>query len=198
MSQVLSNIEVILLSIINEKPSYAYEIDKVIESRDMRRWVKIGVASIYQVLKRLEEKKLVSSQLEKEGKMPERKRYRITEPGKKALAETSKELLSDLEWFYLNLNVGLESSDCLTPDEINDCLMRRLARVRTNISRLQAMYLAETKMGFREKFVLKNLLYFRQAEESFLAEVLEEMCGEKVNLFSQNFEELFVNDLNKM
>jgi DNA-binding PadR family transcriptional regulator len=54
--QILSNIEVILLSIVNEKPSYAYEIDKIIDSRDMRKWVRIGVASIYQVLKRLEER----------------------------------------------------------------------------------------------------------------------------------------------
>ena len=49
MEQRLSNIEVVLLSIVNEKPSYAYEIDKTIDLRDMRRWIRIGVASIYQV-----------------------------------------------------------------------------------------------------------------------------------------------------
>ncbi|NLL21583.1 MAG: PadR family transcriptional regulator, partial [Firmicutes bacterium] len=52
---MLSNIEVLLLSIVNEKPSYAYEIDKIIDLRNMRVWARIGVASIYQVLKRLEE-----------------------------------------------------------------------------------------------------------------------------------------------
>ena len=40
--QILSNIEVILLGIVNEKPSYAYEIDKIIDSRDMRKWVRLG------------------------------------------------------------------------------------------------------------------------------------------------------------
>jgi DNA-binding PadR family transcriptional regulator len=64
MVQALSNIEVILLNIVNETPSYAYEIDKTIERRDMRRWAKVGVASIYQVLKRLEEKELVYSKNE--------------------------------------------------------------------------------------------------------------------------------------
>lgn len=58
---MLSNVEVLLLSIVNEKPSYAYEIDKAIDHRDMRRWVRVGVASIYQVLKRLEEKDFVYS-----------------------------------------------------------------------------------------------------------------------------------------
>jgi DNA-binding PadR family transcriptional regulator len=58
MVKVLSNIEAVLLSVVNEKPSYAYEIDKIINIRNVRMWVKIGVASIYQVLKKLEKKKV--------------------------------------------------------------------------------------------------------------------------------------------
>jgi DNA-binding PadR family transcriptional regulator len=85
MEQKLSNIEVILLSIVNEKPSYAYEIDKTIDLREMRRWVRVGVASIYQVLKKLEGKNLVYSQKEKEGSMPERKRYYVTGAGEEGL-----------------------------------------------------------------------------------------------------------------
>ncbi len=46
MVKVLSNIEAVLLSVVNEKPSYAYEIDKIINIRNVRMWVKIGVASI--------------------------------------------------------------------------------------------------------------------------------------------------------
>lgn len=44
MAQQLSNIEAILLSIVNEKPSYAYEINKVIDYRNIRMWVRVGVA----------------------------------------------------------------------------------------------------------------------------------------------------------
>lgn len=67
MKQLLSNIEVTLLSIVNEKPSYAYEIDKIIDIRDMRRWVRIGVASIYQVLKKLEKKNLFIPKKKRKG-----------------------------------------------------------------------------------------------------------------------------------
>lgn len=192
MSQILSNIEVVLLSIVNERASYAYEIDKTIESRDMRRWIKIGVASIYQVLKRLEDKKLVSSQMEKEGKMPERKRYYITDSGKTALVEASKKLLSNFEWFYLDLNVGLESSDCLTPDEITNCLMQRLAKVKSNIFILREMFLGSKSMTFKEEEVLKALICFREAEERFLLDTIEEINREKADLIPEVPEEFYM------
>lgn len=171
---MLSNIEAILLSIVNEKPSYAYEIDKTIEQRDMRRWVRIGVASIYQVLKKLEEKGLVYSQGEKEGKMPDRKRYYITDNGRAALIETSKKLLSDLEWYYLDLNVGLETSDLLTPEEMSECLKKRLAKVRLNIKRVKEMLSSGNELTFKKRAVIKNLIYFREAEENFLQEFLSQ------------------------
>lgn len=172
MSQKLSNIEVILLSIVNEKPSYAYEIDKTINSRDMRRWVRVGVASIYQALKKLEDKGLVYSHKEKEGRMPERKRYYVTAEGKSALARASKKLLSGLEWHYLDLNVGLEASDLLTDSEIAGCLEKRLARVRANKNRLTEIMTSENNTAFKKKAIIKNILDFRRAEEKFIEELL--------------------------
>ncbi|NLB17154.1 MAG: PadR family transcriptional regulator [Syntrophomonadaceae bacterium] len=173
---MLSNIEAILLSIVNEKPSYAYEIDKTIDLRDMRRWVRIGVASIYQVLKRLEEKNFVYSKKEKGGRMPDRKRYYITDHGKEALIKASKRLLSSLEWYYLDLNVGLEASDLLSPGEIAACLAKRLARVQANQKRLKEMYAAVNDALFKKKTVIKNLINFREAEEKFLQEFLQELA----------------------
>jgi len=176
--QILSNIEVILLSIVNEKPSYAYEIDKIIDSRDMRKWVRIGVASIYQVLKRLEERELVYSKREKEGRMPDRKRYYITEAGKIALKEASKKLLSSFEWIYFDLTVGLETSDLLSPEEIAGCLKQRLARGKANLRRLREI--ASNPRDFKEGAVSRNLIFFREAEEKFLQQIIKELTTEAV------------------
>lgn len=173
----MSNIEVVLLSIVNEKPSYAYEIDKTIDARDMRRWIRIGIASIYQVLKRLEEKELVYSQKEKEGRMPDRKRYFITKYGKKALVKAAKRLLAGLEWYYLDLNVGLEASDLLTAEEMVSCLTKRLTRVQANQKRLQEIYIVENEGTIKRRAVIKNLINFRAAEENFLREFLQELAG---------------------
>ncbi len=172
---MLSNIEVVLLSIINEKPSYAYEIDKTIDQRDMRMWIRIGVASIYQVLKRLEEKNFVYSKREREGKMPDRKRYYITDSGRVALVETSKRLLSNQEWYYLDLNIGLETSDLLTCEEITDCLTKRLARVRSKIKILEENYLTEKGITLKKKAIVRSLIYLREAEANFLQDSIKEL-----------------------
>jgi DNA-binding PadR family transcriptional regulator len=172
---ILSNIEAILLSIVREEPSYAYEINKVIEYRNLRMWVRVGVASIYQVLKRLEENGLVISHNERDGQMPDRKRYYITDAGKTALIETSKRLLSRLEWFYLDLNVGLEASNVLTPGEMAQCLTRRLAKVKLNINRVKEISMSDREARFKKKAIIKNLIFLREAEEAFLQEVLREI-----------------------
>ena len=175
---VLSNIEMILLSLINEKPAYAYEIEKMLVKRDMRRWIKIGVASVYQVLARLEKKKLLISRREKEGKMPERKRYFITDEGKKQLEEAAKKMLSEIEWCYLDLNVGLECSDLLSEEEFQKCLRSRLHKVKVNIeilSQKKLEYRSDQGELTKARAIMKNLILFRKAEQQFLEEFLKEL-----------------------
>ena len=175
MEQVLSNIEVLLLYIVNEKPSYAYEIDKTIELREMKRWVRVGVASIYRVIIKLEEKGLVYSQNEKEGRMPERKRYYVTDLGRAALVEVSKRLLSNLEWYYLDLNVGLETADSLPPGDIAGCLKKRLTKVKANMRRMKEIYTSGKELGDKKRVVIQSLIHLRRAEEKFLQEVIQEL-----------------------
>jgi DNA-binding PadR family transcriptional regulator len=174
-NMILSNIEAILLSIVREKPSYAYEINKVIEYRNLRMWVRVGEASTYQVLKRLEEKDLVFSQKEKDGRMPDRKRYYITDSGKTALTETSKRLLSNLEWFYLDFNVGLEASNLLTPNETAQCLIHRLNKVKLNLNRIKEISMSDSEAQFKKKAIIRNLIFLRESEEAFLKKFLQEM-----------------------
>lgn len=170
---MLSNIEVILLSILNEKPSYGYEINKTIDNRDMRRWVKLGEASVYQVLRRLEKKDLVYSRVEKNlGKL---NRYYITDFGRNVLHEASKRLISNFEWYYLDLNVGFEICDFLSTKEIVNCLKKRLLGVTSNINRMKDIYLAGKEMEYKKKAIIKNLIGMREAEINYLQEVLQEL-----------------------
>lgn len=173
---MLSNIELILLSLVREKPSYAYEIDKQIEAKEIRRWVKIGVASVYQVLEKLKQKGMLESKKEREGKMPERRRYYITEEGRGELARGAAHLLSELEWYFMDLNVGLVCSYVLTPEEVTHCLAERLRKVKANLDTMTKMHQNSDMFGTSSKqgkIVLENLLLFRQAEEQFLKRMME-------------------------
>lgn len=170
---MLSNVEMVLLSLVNEKPSYAYEIDKEIQARDMRRWVKVGVASIYQVLERLGNKGYLYSEREQEGKMPPRNRYFLTQTGRDALREATKNRLAKLEWFYLDLNLGLESGDCLDTTELITCLRARRENALRNLSSLTRLQTVNRKSGYDKKKAVTTVLYgLRQAEISAVDQLL--------------------------
>ena len=91
----MTNAELAILSLIVEKSRHGYEIEQVIEAREMRNWTEVGFSSIYYVLKKLEKKGLVQGQLEKPvGKGPARKVYHITTAGLEAYHKATTEALS--------------------------------------------------------------------------------------------------------
>lgn len=172
---MLSNTELIILNLVNEKPSYAYEIEKQIEARKMRHWVKIGLASIYQVLERLHLKGYVEFEIEREGKAPERKRYYITETGKSVFKAAVKFLMVQMEWYYLDLNVAIEGSDILEPGELKECLTQRLEKVRFSLQKLNQTYPAQKNQKFTANSIIRSIILFREAEVKLLKEMLAEL-----------------------
>jgi DNA-binding PadR family transcriptional regulator len=91
----MTNAEMAILSLIVEKSRHGYEIEQVIEEREMRNWTEVGFSSIYYVLNKLEKKGFVEGQTEKPvGKGPARKVYHITLAGRKAFHEATIEALS--------------------------------------------------------------------------------------------------------
>lgn len=170
---MLSNAELIILNLLNEKPSYAYEIEKQIEAKSMRLWVRIGIASIYQVLTRLSGKGYLEFKIEREGKAPERKRYFLTEKGKEILKSSVQDALTKLEWFYLDLNVAIDGSDILSSDEIQDCLTRRLETVRYSLEKLRLDVL-ELPHKSKESMIKRNVMALRMTEVKLVENLIQE------------------------
>jgi DNA-binding PadR family transcriptional regulator len=80
---MLTNAELAILSLIVEQPRHGYDIEQVIEARQMRNWTEIGFSSIYYVLKKLERDGLIVSHLEaSSGPGPARRVYSVTAAGK--------------------------------------------------------------------------------------------------------------------
>lgn len=173
---MLSNTELIVLNLVNEKPSYAYEIEKQIEARNMRHWVKISIASVYLVLERLYLKGYVEFDIEREGKAPERKRYYITETGKTELKKSVRILMVQMEWYYLDLNVAIEGSDILEPGELKECFAQRLEKVRYSLQKLNQSYQAQKSQKFTENSIIRSVILFREAEVRLLEEMLAELA----------------------
>lgn len=81
------SIEIMILGALMERPMSAYEMDKEMEIRNVRRWIRISSPSVYRNLIRLFEEGYAEGRVVKEGEMPEKTIYSITEKGKERLRE---------------------------------------------------------------------------------------------------------------
>lgn len=79
------NVETLLLSILESGSSYGYAIVKELNDR-AEGVLKLGEGTIYPVLHRLEEKKLLASKWSTAENGRKRKYYHLTPKGKKAFA----------------------------------------------------------------------------------------------------------------
>lgn len=78
----MTNAELIILTLIAEQPRHGYQIEQVIEEREMRQWTELGFSSIYYILNKLEGQGYIESKVEQApGPGPARKVYRVTKSG---------------------------------------------------------------------------------------------------------------------
>lgn len=113
----MAAIDLIVLGMIKEHPQSAYELQKSVEYRNISRWVKISTPSIYKKVVQLEQKGYISGKTIKEGNMPEKSIYSITESGEtyfnKLMEKTSKESVS----IFLNFNAVIMNLNFVTEEE---------------------------------------------------------------------------------
>ncbi len=80
------NVETLLLGILQQGPSYGYAIVKELNNR-AEGILGLGEGTIYPVLHRMEDKKLISARWSQAENTRQRKYYRLTPKGRKALAD---------------------------------------------------------------------------------------------------------------
>ncbi len=112
----VSEIDLILLGLIKKEPQSAYDLQKSIDYRNISKWVKISVPSIYKKVIQLEKKNYIYSETQKLGNMPDKTIYHITDKGndyidKLMLAISSQEVNMFLKLNTVILNLGLASDD---------------------------------------------------------------------------------------
>lgn len=134
----MATIDLIVLGILKKQSLSAYEIQKLVEYRNISKWVKISTPSIYKKVIQLEEKGYIKSNLIKEGKMPEKAVYSLTEAGEKEFESLMYEIASQPVRFFLDFNAVVVNLSNLSPEGQKTCLID----IETNIKILKT-YLEE-------------------------------------------------------
>ncbi|MFC1936431.1 PadR family transcriptional regulator [Chloroflexota bacterium] len=123
----ISNAELALLSLIAEQPRHAYQIEQVIEERNIRYWTEIGFSSIYRILNKLEDSGWVAGQMEPpEGRGPARKVYHLTPAGKIVWQQAALHSLAKPERKYSSFLLGLDNLSTLPPKEVQRAVQANL------------------------------------------------------------------------
>ena len=118
----MATIDLIVLGMLKKEPLSAYDIQKLVEYRNISRWVKISTPSIYKKVIQLEEKGYITSVTVKEGKMPEKAVYSLTEAGEKEFESLMLGISAQPVNIFLDFNAVIVNLHSLSPDKQQQCL----------------------------------------------------------------------------
>lgn len=127
----MATIELIVLGILKKEPLSAYDIQKLVEYRNISKWVKISTPSIYKKVLQLEEKGLIKSDLVREGRMAQKAVYSLTESGEQEFHRLMLEIAAQPIRIFLDFNAVIVNLPSLPPEEQQACLDRIEANVKT-------------------------------------------------------------------
>lgn len=168
----MAAIDLIVLGILKKESLSAYDIQKLVEYRNISKWVKISTPSIYKKVIQLEEKKLVESNIVREGKMPEKAVYSLTEAGEQEFERLMLEISAKPIHIFLDLNAVIVNLSSLSPENQKLCL----EDIDSNV-RILKSYIAEN-LAMKENnpnipkeglAVLNQQLVLAEAIETWIA-----------------------------
>ena len=113
----MSNIDLVLLGLIKQKSQSAYDIKKNIEYRNIPRWVRIS--------EQLESKEYIVRHKEKEGNMPDKAVYTITDKGNDYFNRLMNDISNYDVSLYLDFNIIITNLD-LVDDEQKKILVSNI------------------------------------------------------------------------
>ena len=168
----MATIDLIVLGMLKSEPMGAYDIQKLVEYRNISKWVKISTPSIYKKVIQLEEKGFIKSTIVKEGKMPEKAVYSLTDAGEKEFERLMLEIATKPVHIFLDFNAVIVNLDNLPLKAQQSCV----ASIEENIKILKS-YIEENiheKENMSEipetgKAVLRQQFVLVEAIEKWIA-----------------------------
>ncbi|NBI64791.1 PadR family transcriptional regulator [Clostridiales bacterium] len=134
----MATIDLIVLGMLKRESLSAYDIQKLVEYRNISKWVKISTPSIYKKVIQLEEKRLITSHTEKEGKMPEKAVYSLTDAGNEEFEKLMLEISCKPINIFLDFNAVIVNLESMEKEQQKECL----DNIESNINVLKS-YLEE-------------------------------------------------------
>jgi DNA-binding PadR family transcriptional regulator len=158
-----------VLMCLYERPMHPYEVATTLRQRHKNESVRLNYGSLYAVVGSLEKRGLIeTSEVEREGRLPERTVYRITELGRVEAHDWLAELLSKPVKEYPAFEAGLSFLPALPPDETLALLAERAMDLELGLA---------SSRGLREHLETRGLPRLLWVEAEYAAQMQEAELG---------------------
>lgn len=170
----MTAIDLIVLGIVRQKALSAYDIQKLVEYRNISKWVKVSTPSIYKKVLRLEEAGHIKGTMVKGEKTVDKAVYSLTESGEAAFETLMLTLSAQPVHFFLDFNAVVVNLDSLSYKSRQICLDNIEHAIQTLKSSLEKNFREKeslTEVPETGKAVLRQQYILAEAIETWLYSV---------------------------
>lgn len=174
----MATIDLIVLGILKKDSLSAYDIQKLVEYRNISKWVKISTPSIYKKVIQLEGKGFIKGTTVKEGNMAEKAVYSLTDKGEQEFQKLMMEIAAKPIQIFLDFNAVIVNLDSLSREQRKTCLQDIAENTRTLKSYIEenlAMKKNIPDIPETGIAVLQQQLILAQSMEAWIASLQESM-----------------------
>lgn len=172
---MLSKSATMMLGLINKQPMNAYEIIKILECMNVKWWYDIANSTVYATLRTLDNKGLIVGVSEKNGNMPYRTVYSISDKGKMELKNTLTKSILSFDFDTNLFSIAAFFLDFFELDEQISLLKQRTVILTKYIAGIENWLLHQKDLAvpFSHIIIVKRMADLAKTELSGTNELLE-------------------------
>lgn len=178
----MAAIDLIVLGMIKDSPKSAYELQKNIEYRNISRWVKVSTPSIYKKVVQLEERGYISGTVKKEGRMPEKTVYEITEKGNGYFLSLMQEISRKTVSVYLDFNAVIMNLNLVSDSEKKELLQNIEREIRQFEELLEGKLRERTHVPLTGRTIVDQQLRLAQTQAEWISDFRNEYLTEDAEI----------------
>jgi DNA-binding PadR family transcriptional regulator len=146
-----------VLICLYERPMHPYEVATTLRQRNKHESVRLNYGSLYGVVASLERRGLITPvETAREGRLPERTGYRLTDAGGVETHDWLTDLIATPVKEYPSFEAALSFLPALPPDDVIGLLRERALRLETEVAQAQASEDVAEKMGLPRLFSIEG------------------------------------------
>lgn len=162
----MTDAELAILSIIAEAPITGYDLQSVLNERNIRSWTLIGTRSVYYVIDKLESQGLIEATNENEIEHQRDKTFRLTSAGVGILQTAITDRLSTPHHLPYSFDIGLANLRVLKTTQVRHSLKSYRAGLQTQYDHLveQLDHLSTQNIPFHIVSMFEHQIALLEAE----------------------------------